>query len=219
MTRSRLALALALAVLAATASRALAQDAEARAFVVRVVDAINSKSIESRRALLHPKSLPCATTAPDSFYVWMVTRQFKDTIPADYTWKLTAVPPTEALMLSDKFDYPVRPTHTLQLDFNLGPTRSKTMVLQLVHEGSRWFEMTACPKPETIAEARAARQAEAKRVERAQALVATMSPELTGQLLELLRAGRRLDASKHYQAASGEDTTTAVEVLERLAPR
>ena len=23
-------------------------------------------------------------------------------------------------MLSDKFDYPVRPTHTLQLDFNLG---------------------------------------------------------------------------------------------------
>jgi len=92
VTRSRLALALALAVLAATASRALAQDAEARAFVVRVVDAINSKSIESRRALLHPKSLPCATTAADSFYVWMVTRQFKDTIPADYTWKLTAVP-------------------------------------------------------------------------------------------------------------------------------
>ena len=219
MTRPRLAIALALAVLAATAGRALAQDADERAFVVRLVEAINSKDVERRRALLHPKSLPCASTTPDSFYVWMVTRQFKDTIPADYTWKVSPVPITEPLMLSDKFDYPVRPTHTLQLDFNLSATRSKTMVLQLVHEGPRWFEMTACPKPETIAEARAARQAEAKRAERVKALVAAMSPELKGQLLELLRAGRRLDASKRYQAASGEDTTTAVEVLERLAPR
>jgi hypothetical protein len=219
VTRPRLAIALALALLAATASRALAQDADERAFVVRLVEAINSKDVERRRALLHPKSLPCASTAPDSFYVWMVTRQFKDTIPANYTWTVTPVPLTELLMLSDKFDYPVRPTHTLQLDVNLSATRSKTMLLQLVHEGPRWFEMTACPKPETIAEARAARQAEAKRAERVQALVAAMSPELKGQLLELLRAGRRLDASKHYQAASGEDTTTAVEVLERLAPR
>jgi hypothetical protein len=219
VTRPRLTIAVALAVLAATASRALPQDAEARAFVVRFVDASNSKSIESRRALLHPKSLPCASTAPEAFYVWMVTRQLKDTIPADYTWKLTPLPPGEPLMFADKFDYPVRPTHTLQLDFNLAPPRSKTMVLQLVHEGNRWFEMTPCPKPETIVEARAARQAEAKRAERVQALVAAMSPELKGQLLELLRAGRRLDASKHYQAASGEDTTTAVEVLERLSPR
>jgi hypothetical protein len=219
VTRPRLAIALALAVLAATAGRALPQDADERAFVVRFVEAINSKDVERRRALLHPKSLPCASTAPDSFYVWMVTRQFKDTIPADYTWTVMPVPLTEPLMLSDKFDYPVRPTHTLQLDFNLAATRSKTMLLYLVHEGPRWFEMTACPKPETMVEARAARQAEAKRAERVRALVAAMSPELKGQLLELLRAGRRLDASKHYQAATGEDTTTAVEVLERLAPR
>ena len=53
----------------------------ARSFVVRFVEAINSKSVERRRALLHPKSLPCASTASDSFYVWMVTRQFKDTDP------------------------------------------------------------------------------------------------------------------------------------------
>jgi len=46
-----------------------------------------------------------------------------------------------------------------------------------------------------------------------------MSPELKGQLLELLRTGRRLDATKHYQASTGEDMTTSVEVVERLAPR
>ena len=33
-----------------------------------------------------------------------------------------------------------------------------------------------------------------------------------------VRPTRRLDATKHYQAASGEDVTTAVEVLELLAP-
>jgi hypothetical protein len=207
--------------MAATVGSAPSQegDREARAFVVSVVDAINSKSLERRRALLHPRSLACAGTEPDSFYSWTVTRQLKDAIPADYTWKLTPVRADEPLMFADRFDYPIRPTHRLQLDFNMTPTHSKTMVLQLVHEGSRWYDMIPCPKPETIAAARTARQAEADRAQRARALAAGIPPELKRRVLELVKAGRRLDAVKHYQSASGEDLTTSVAVVDLLAPK
>ena len=111
MTRPRPAIAVALAVFAAATSRALAQDSEARSFVVRMVEVINSKSLERRRALLHPASVPCASIEPELFYARMVTRQSRDPIPADYTWKLDPVPPDEPLMFADKLDYRVRPTH------------------------------------------------------------------------------------------------------------
>jgi hypothetical protein len=209
----------AMMLLAASADLARSQDDDrARAFVANVVEALNSKSPARRQALLHPRSLPCATIEPDSFYTWMVTRQFKDSVPADYKWKITPVPPEQPLMFADKFDYPVRPTHTLQLDFQLAPHGGKTMLLYLVRDADRWYEMTPCPRPETLAAARAARQAEGRRAERVKALIASMPAELKSQVLELVRVGRRLDAAKQYQAASGEDLTTAVEVVELLAP-
>ena len=209
----------ALVLLAATAGPALPQERDQAAFVARVVEALNSKSLERRRALLHPKSLPCAGAAPDSFYSWVVARQSKDTVPANYRWKLTPMPADQPLPFADMFEYPIRPTHTLQLDFVPAPWTAKTMLLQVVHESGRWYEMTACPKPETVAAARAARQAEARRAEHVRALVAAMSPELKGRVLELVKAGRRIDAAKHYQSASGEDLTTATDVVELLAPR
>jgi len=46
-----------------------------------------------------------------------------------------------------------------------------------------------------------------------------MPAELRSQVLELVKAGRRIDAAKHYQGASGEDLTTAVAVVDLLAPR
>lgn len=210
----------AMMLLAVSVDRAQPQDDDqARAFVVSVVEALNSKSLERRRALLHPKSLPCATIEPDSFYTWMVTRQFKDSVPPDYKWKITPVPSDQPLMFADKFDYPVRPTHELQLDFELAPHRGKMMLLQLVRDANRWYEMTPCPRPETMAAARAARQAEGRRAERVKALVAALPAALKTQVLDLVKAGRRIDAAKHYQAASGEDLTTAVEVVDLLAPR
>jgi hypothetical protein len=93
------------------------------------------------------------------------------------------------------------------------------MLLYVVRDANRWFEVLACAKPEMVAAARAARQAKAQREERVRALAAAISPELKAQVLELVKAGRRVDAAKHYQAASNEDLTTAVEVVERLTPR
>ncbi len=217
MTRSCILIVGALLLLAVAAGNALPQGTdEAGAFVKRLVEAINSKSLDRRKALVHPKSLVCATAEPGSFYHWMVTRQARSTLPADYKWKTTPVPPDQPLMFADKFDYPIRPTHVLQLDFETGPGRGMTMIFQIVYDAKQWHEVIACPKPETIAAGQAARQAEARQAERVQALAAKIPPQLKEQVMELLKQGRRIDAIKHYQDASGEDLTTAVDVVELL---
>jgi hypothetical protein len=219
VSRRRLAIALTLALLAAPAGPARAQDAETRAFVARVVESINSKDFERRRVLVHPACQRCTRIAPELFYNVMVTRQARDPIPPDYTWKLDPVPASEPPMFAEQFDYPVRPTHMLQITFTPAPSSSRTLVVQLVHEGKSWSEMIPCPKPATIVKARETQAANAKRAERVQALVAGMAPDLKAKLLDMAKTGSRLNAAKHYQSVSGEDLTTAVEVVEQLAPR
>jgi hypothetical protein len=219
VSRRRLAIALTLALLAAPAGPARAQDAETRAFVARVVESINSKDLERRRVLVHLACQRCTRIAPELFYNVMVTRQARDPIPRDYTWKLDPVPASEPLMFTEQFDYPVRPTHMLQITFAPAPSSSKTLVVQLVHEGKGWFEMVPCPKPATIVKARETQGANAKRAEHVQALVSGMAAELKATLRDMVKTGSRLNAAKHYQSVSGEDLTTAVEVVEQLAPR
>lgn len=165
---------------------------------------------------MHPQALVCATAEPDSFHHRMVTRQSKYTIPSDYKWKMTPIASDQTLMFADKFDYPVRPTHVLQLDFETGPNRSMTMILQVVHDAKRWNEVIACPKPDTIVAGRDARQAETKRAEKTSELVAKIPAQLKERVMELLKQGRRIVAIKHYQTVSGEDLTTAVEVVHLL---
>ena len=135
MTRPRLAIAVALAVLRRRHESSPAPRTDERAFVVRMVEAINSKNLERRRALAASGIAALRERGADPFYAWMVTRQSRDPIPADYTWKVDPVPPDEPLMFADKLDYPVRPTHMLQITFNPAPSSSRTIVFQLVREG------------------------------------------------------------------------------------
>ncbi len=219
MTRSGVAMG-ALVLLAAAVSDVVAHGAEpGGAFVKSLVEAINSKNADRRKALLHPKSLVCASGESASFYDETLARQARHTVPASYKWKLTPVPPDQPPMFADRFDYPIRPTHLLQLDFDTGPNSSTTMILQVVHDAGQWREVTACPKPETVAAARAARQAQAKHAERVQALAAGTAPPLREAVVRLFREGRRLDAFKHYSSVSGEDLATAKAVVELLAER
>jgi len=208
-----------LAVLAAAPAARAQQSDGARPFVLRLVEAMNTGNPEARRALLHPRTHRCAGGEGAPMWEHMVRRQALHAIPPDHKWKMTPVRAGQPLLFADKFDYPVRPTHHLQLDYQPEPMRSATIVVQVAREEGRWYEVAACPKPATIAAAKAAREAETKRMERVQALVASAGPELRETVARLYQDGRRIDAIKHYASATGEDLTTAKDVVERLAAR
>lgn len=205
-------------LLVATSGYVRAQEeAQASGFVSDLVAAINSKNPERRKTLLHPKSLACVSAESGSAYRWMETRQAAYAIPAGYKWKITPLSPDRPAPFADRFDYPIRPTHLLEIDFETGPYRSAGLVLQVVYDTKQWYEVTACPKPETVVAAQAAEVERAKRAERVKALVANISPPLKKIVVGLFKEGRRIDAYKHYVNATGEDLTTAKDVVDLLA--
>ena len=206
-------------ILLAVAARAVpagAADQDA-AFVQSLVDAINSKSLDRRKALLAPLSRVCASGDSEPFYNWTVTRQARRPIPAGYKWKISAIPPDQPLMFADRFDYPVRPSHLLQLDFETGQNSATTMLVMLVRDAGQWREVVACPKPETIAAARVAEQQRAKHEDRVRALAASAPADLKDAVVKLIKEGRRVEAFKRYSEVTGEDLATSKDVVELLA--
>jgi hypothetical protein len=144
---------------------ALPADPQAQTFVRALVEAMNSSDIARRKALVHPDSLRCATPGSGELLDEQFARQARRQVPTNVAWTLTPAHPGEPLF-ADKFDYPVRPTHLLQLDFSTGPNRSTTIVLQLARHGNDWREVSACPKLETVAAAKVASQARAQHREK-----------------------------------------------------
>ncbi|MDH5352659.1 MAG: hypothetical protein OEX78_17770, partial [Betaproteobacteria bacterium] len=194
-------------LLALTAAAARAQS-DADAFVKTLVDAINSKDPAQRRALLHPDSLRCETPGKDVMLDEQFARQSRFPIPGSVAWRLTAAPPGRP-MFGDRFDYPVRPTHLMQLDVKGDNNETMYVVLQLARKSGLWREVVGCPKPETAAAAVRVALARSEGQEKADLLAKSLAPQLRTDLLALLKGGRKEDAIRAYRDVSGQDPATA----------
>lgn len=214
-----MAIAAALVVSVAAAAHAQSPTPAAdREFARSVIEAINGKSLERRKALLHPRSLACATAEATAFRDELIAdQQSRNDVPPKPRWSIRPQEPGPPIFV-EMLDYPLKPTHWLDIESETGTTSVTTVSLQLVRDGNAWREVFPCPKPETIAEARAARAAQPRREARIQALLDQMPPTLKDDVLRRLRDGREIDAILYYQTATGEDLATAKDVVERLKP-
>jgi hypothetical protein len=211
-----LALACGLALAAATG--AAAQESEAdRAFAAAFVAAVNGGTEAARAALVHPASRPCITGEPGEWWAEAVARQAKARIPAQHRWTITPVPAAQPPVFAERLSYPLVPTHVLQLDVQDAPYRFRTLLVQLARNGDRWTEVVPCANAEAVAAIRAVKADKARRAERVKTLAASMTPALRERLLGLIKGGERIEASRTYARESGEDLTTAVDVVELLA--
>jgi ribosomal protein L7/L12 len=88
--------------------------------------------------------------------------------------------------------------------------------LQLVRERGQWREVTGCPKPQTVEEARKAAPLRAQQEQRIAQLVSRIAPGLKADVLRLVAEGRKIDAILQVRQATGEDLSVAKGVVERL---
>lgn len=202
-----------LMVAAALGSTAAAQadDPAARAFISQLVGAINRDDAASRRALMHPDALRCERAIAESG--WMPKR---GPIPAGYRWRIEPTPAGSRGLFSDRFEYPVVPTHHLHIDYEIAPNRSASVLLQLVRDRGQWREVTGCPRPQTVEAARQAAPLRAQQEERIAQVAAGLAPALKADVLKLAAEGRKIDAIMQVRQATGEDLTVAKGVVDRL---
>lgn len=183
------------------------------------VEAINSKNQERRLALLHSRSKACINVQSQPYYDWIFSRQAKHVIPdAKYRSLVEPLVGAQVLAADGKSDYPIRPTHQLQIDFDTGPNNSTSIVLLIVRDGASWYEVLPCPRPETIASVRTAEMSRAEHDARVKVLIGKLADPLRGEIIALARKGQRIDAIKKYREASGEGLSIAKSVVDTLVP-
>ena len=192
-----------------------AEDPAELAFVQKLVAAINRDDREARKSLMHPDALVCDQALKQAMAEGAYAPK-QSKIPPGYRWQISAIPAGVAGWFPDKFDYPVRPTHQLSIDFDTAPTRSDGIVLQVVRYRNEWREVTGCPKAETVSEARNAARARRQQQERIHSLATNIAPKLKSEVLRHLADGRKVDAILHYRNASDEDLAIAKGVIEQL---
>ena len=153
---ARVKVALAGALVLALVSGAAAQNAyDDQKFVREIIDAINARTVEARAALVHPKSRSCITDDVGEWWRDSVARWAQTPVPADRTWTMMPLSADDARAASDRFDWPITPTHALQLVLRDGPSTSRTLLVRVAKDGRRWAEVVPCAKPETVQAIRA----------------------------------------------------------------
>lgn len=203
---------------AAAQSRDVAIDPGHRRFAEQYAAAARARDVEGYKRLVHPQSLACFTADNRDFLDDWTTRVFR--WKWDGPYRLVAVralgkgtppsaPPTMAT-------YPVPPTHQIQIDLELGATRSATLIAEIASSGGAWLQVVPCPTAEGLAAFRASRKVGAAQEAQARTLVSGLAAPLRAELMDLLKSGRRLDAMRRYAAASGEELGMARRVIDLL---
>ena len=143
----------------------------------------------------------------------------KHVIPAKHKVAAEPLAGKQSLPSEGKSDYPLRPSHQLQIDFDTGPYSSTSIVLFIVRDGARWYEVLPCLRPDAIAGIPAIEAKRAEQARKVESLVAGLNDPLRAEIIALARQGRRIDAINKYRNATGQDLTTAKDVVDLLVPR
>lgn len=128
-------------------------DSEQRLFVENFIDAINTKNINKLKSLTHPECLAYITEENKEFYDF--SRWFKRNIPNNYKVFIKEYKPEDILPFTEQFTYPVRPTHMIQIDYNIKENSGAAIMLQVAKQGNgKYLQIIPNPKPETIIKSR-----------------------------------------------------------------
>ena len=200
-------LALALGLAGGPVAGADAAEAEfdpgARALVERLAAAVNADDVEALKRLLHPDNLACMDAGRADFYTEFLARELGRTVPAEYGLRIAGVGAADSLLFEAMDEYPVRPTHQIELSYSTGAYSGVSIVRYLRHDGGRWFYIVPCPTPEATEMFRQASLEREKEAVRVEALAAGMDEALRAELNALLAAGDRVAAMTALRRGRG----------------
>jgi hypothetical protein len=208
-------LAASLVLLAGSAMAASDETAIQSTFVKPWVEALRSKDKFRLAQFFHPAVRACINAGTKGYFDAALDQEAREATVGPY--RVTKIAPMQqpppTFFPEEDVSYPVRPTYELQVEFeqaNLGFTRFLAPV-----DGS-WYEVYPCPTEKGVAYFRALLQERAERQKRTAPLIAALKDPLRGELRDLLRQGRTMDAIHKYQAAASVDLSTAVVVIDAL---
>ena len=127
------------------------------------VAAVNAKDVQKLKACLHPKSIASITDENSDFFEELFARQMKSNIPKDYQVRVNPVRDDQIKSMAGVGTFPITPTHMIQIEWNPSKNSTSAVVLQVVQDGGKWYEMAFVPTQQTLDGWRARKSAEQKK--------------------------------------------------------
>jgi len=180
--------------------------------------AVRAKDRTRLQALLHPKVATCQSASTREYFDYLANQSLENVPRGNYKVTVTPLPPggPPAMLPATMFQYSVQPTQQLQIDGDITAANSVSVIRFIAEQGGRWYIVYPCPNPEGVKYFHENLAKQRQQQQRAQALAAKVKGPLRAQLKNLLKQGRKIDAVHKYQAASGANLITAVQVVDVL---
>jgi hypothetical protein len=112
-------------------------------FARTYVEAVRSGEPRRLQALLHSKSRQCLTPKTEALFAWKWQRSITRGAPEPYQGSASRLDARIAAGTSQS-QFPVAPTHMLQIDFGTAPNTLTTVLLLAFEDGS-WRTVEQCP--------------------------------------------------------------------------
>ena len=208
----------------AASSENSSADSARQRFARNYVAAIESKDPARIKALIHPQVLACKNFAE---YFDLGKEQIFGNQPGPgYKISFTALPGDFKLPMlpPDKFEFPVQPSYQLQIDWDRSTDGSSdnhlirlaSLIQFIAQKDGAWLLVFPCPNDAGIKLAREMIATGQKQKEHADTLTSQLKDPLRAELKAMLVEGRKIDAIKRYETATGADLTTAKQVIDTL---
>lgn len=193
--------------------------AEIRGLVTQYVAAFNAKDASRLEALYGSKALACLAAEKKDFkdyYDFAVAMTWRDSIPANYTFKVSAINQNNLKAMETFGHFPAKPAWELHINYQQGNDVG-SVELYLIQENGRWLIDQLCASQATMKQFRDDAPARREREARYRSLAAGIQEPLRSQLIELLRNHDTGEATERYMKATGKDGQTAMLVMDELA--
>ena len=178
----------------------------------------NSHDVESFKKLIHPECFKRITPQNQDYYDDWISRTLKYQIPENYIVSISAIPTEEqGVGIQGLLNYPLKPTHKIQIDFDKKKYSSVTMVREVVQEGDRWFFVIAEPTDQMLVKFREKKEIEQKESLEAKQIAKSLDPKLLKELEDLIiQKGDKIHASKKLSEAKNISLSLAMKILKEL---
>lgn len=102
------------------------------------IGAVNAKSAEKQRALIHPRCLSELSAIQKQFIDETLARDFRRTIPEKRTVKVTSLDGPD-VPFAGAVAWPIRPTHQIEIEFSTGENASASVIRFIAKEKDAWL--------------------------------------------------------------------------------
>jgi hypothetical protein len=200
------------------AARVLAADAEAAIRTTLVEPWLKAVRANDKAALtrfLHPQVRACINDRTREFFEYGDLLKPEGLTPKHRITKLTPLSGPGNLfgLPEDAFSYPVQPAYELTLEAG---QEDPHIIRYLAPSGGSWYFVEPCPNEKGLAFFHESLAKGAEQKQRVAVLVSELKDPLLGELRDLLKQHRKIDAVKKYQQATGQDLTLSVMVMNAI---